>query len=552
MKKIFVRRDESIAELLEKIISSEENDVVLVIPKASGVGDAVSNFDLIKRESEAAGKKIFVESVDEKILALAKSLRIEALHPLFEGARRSVLSDIVPTSAGGSELPSEKQAGKRITRQKRGGSPRGEEKREEPKVPLVHVSKKEARHQEFQEQEAIEKQREEQDVPLAVSKAGRRKFLFVAIFLGCAFLVAVAVWLVNTLFGTANITIHFKKTPWAYEHAFLADTSVSRVDKNAYVLPGQLFTSEKNNFFQFPASGVKNVSEKATGVIRINNAYSSASQLLVATTRFETPDGKIFRLSKQTLVPGAKIQDGKIIPSSIDAAIIADAPGAAYNLGPIQRLTIPGFKGSPKYNSFYGEIVQPTKGGLVGQKKVPTASDIKSAKDKTTDTFKTVLESNLIAGYPQDFTHFDSAREFKITKLIVNENTDDKGNFSVFGEAKISTIGFRESDMRELLNSIAIAGDSTLTLKDLGVDYQGIKANIAAGKLSFSVAASGTVTTGFSKDDFRAKLVGRTVDEVRFSISQLPGLSDAKISVWPLWLRHVPSDINRIKILSDY
>src|SRR3989344_6111188 len=119
MKKIFVRRDESIAELVEKIISAEENDVVLVIPKSSGVGDAVSNFDLIKRESEEAGKKIFVESVDEKILALAKSLEIDALHPFFEGSRNAVLSDIVPVRAGTSPVVSDgKRAGKKSRKHK--------------------------------------------------------------------------------------------------------------------------------------------------------------------------------------------------------------------------------------------------------------------------------------------------------------------------------------------------------------------------------------------------------------------------------------------------
>src|SRR3989344_7614094 len=127
MKKIFVRRDESIAELVEKIISAEENDVVLVIPKSSGVGDAVSNFDLIKRESEAAGKKIFVESVDEKILALAKSLRMSALHPLFERDKKIMFSDIVSRDA---ELapPPEAHAGKKPRRKKKSDAPRSVEK----------------------------------------------------------------------------------------------------------------------------------------------------------------------------------------------------------------------------------------------------------------------------------------------------------------------------------------------------------------------------------------------------------------------------------------
>ncbi len=72
-------------------------------------------------------------------------------------------------------------------------------------------------------------------------------------------------------------------------------------------------------------------------------------------TRFLALDGKIFRLTKGITVPGAKIVEGKIIPSSIEAAVIADQPGEAYNIGPVSRFSIPGLKGTPKYEAFYAE-----------------------------------------------------------------------------------------------------------------------------------------------------------------------------------------------------
>ena len=542
MKKIFVRRDELAAELVEKIISAEEEDVILVVPNSSGIGKSVSNFDLIKRESEAAGKRIFIESVDEKILALAKSLRIDALHPLFEGSRKSVLSDIVQIKTESRGVSRGKRASKKTSKQKDEKVPADVEPKEEKSVPSLRVQKDEIRF--------VESVEETDDVRNARGTI-KRKFIFICVIFGFIFLVGGGVWILNRFFGTANMVIHFKKVPWAYEHSFLVDNSVKTASLANHILPGQLFSEEQNIVNTALASGLKKISERASGIITIYNAYSSAPQQLVASTRFETPDGKIFRLSQSAFVPGAKVQDGKIIPSSVDAVIVADAPGSAYNLGPIPRLTIPGFKGSSKYNGFYGEITKPTKGGFVGQKAVPTTADIQTAKDKTEDILKTSLDFKLTSDIPSDFKQFDSAREFKITKLSVNESTDEKGNFSVLGEAKISTVGFREADMREFLKSIAVAGDTTLTLENLSIEYRAIKANISGGKLSFSVAASGTVTTDFSPDDFRAKLAGRTIEEARFAVSKLPGLSDAKISVWPMWLRHVPSDAKRIKVSLD-
>src|SRR5262249_21252828 len=159
----------------------------------------------------------------------------------------------------------------------------------------------------------------------------------------------------DKIFGTARVIIDFKKSPWAYNHVFLADTSVSTSSGTTFVIQGYSLVTDKNGAFTYHASGVKNVSDKATGAITIYNAYSSAPQGLAATTRFQTPDGLIFRLLHNALVPGAEIKDGKIIPASVQANIVAEAPGPKYNVGPVPHLSIPGFSGSPKYNGFYGE-----------------------------------------------------------------------------------------------------------------------------------------------------------------------------------------------------
>ena len=98
MKRIAVDKKELIAELIERIIEDAEQDLVLVIPKGTGLGASVSNFHLLSREAKAANKKITIESVDESILALAKSSQIEAVHPLLGSPAASALSDIVPRS----------------------------------------------------------------------------------------------------------------------------------------------------------------------------------------------------------------------------------------------------------------------------------------------------------------------------------------------------------------------------------------------------------------------------------------------------------------------
>ncbi|MEK7494409.1 MAG: hypothetical protein AAB615_00895, partial [Patescibacteria group bacterium] len=98
-------------------------------------------------------------------------------------------------------------------------------------------------------------------------------------------------------------------------------------------------------------------SQKARGTVIISNSFSAEPQSLVATTRFETSDGKIFRLADSVTVPGMSGE-----PGIVEASVIADQAGEEYNIDPT-TFTIPGFKGSPKFEKFSAKSVKKMQGG---------------------------------------------------------------------------------------------------------------------------------------------------------------------------------------------
>lgn len=527
MKKIFVDKNEGVAEVVEKIIGDPASEIVFTVPKNAALGESVSNFHLIKREAESAGKKVLIESVDEEILALAKASRLEASHPLFEGEKKhSSLSDIVPRRLVRGEKPE-------LT------SPpnKGKKRRVETEVREVEVSR---------EVEPIRSGGQAEYQP-----AEGKRFWWKLIFGVVLFAVVVVFigWAATKFYSRATVTISFKKTPWTYEHSFLADTSASKVNLDENILPAELFASRRNLTQLFPASDMKNVSSKARGRITIYNAYSSQPQVLVATTRFLTPDGKIFRLADKVTVPAAAIKNGDIVPSHINADVVAEAAGPDYNIGPVPRLTIPGLKGSPKYKGFYGELKEQSKGGFVGQKAVPNSEDVKNAKDKTTEILRTSLENGFLNSYPPDFRILDGASAIEITKLDVNENTDPRGNFSVFGEAKLTALGFRESDIKSFLKFVVSRDNPSADFDELHLNYSQVKPDFRRKAVSFSLSADAVLRPSFSADDFRTKILSRDVGEARSLISALPGLANAKVSLWPIWLGRIPIDPRRVSIL---
>lgn len=578
MKKIAVLKNEGIAEVIDRVLAEQDDDVVVVVPKESALGRSVRNFHLLKREAEGAGKTVAVESVDETILAFAKESGLEGSHPLWRGVRGAGgLADIVPAEGGvpaglPEEAPAQKRRGKngkkkegsvRLTVREEPAHEDGEPKAdEEIKEEAQTFTDEESRF--FRRRSAPEisaeaeaeaedggENEEEEDEEEGPRRRMPRKLLWGAA--GVIVLILVILSVMTWSFGRATIAINFQKTPWNYTGNFTADKSVSKINPVANTIPAQIFTTQKNTTQLFPATGNANVSVKAQGMLTIYNAYSSAAQDLVATTRFVTPDGKLFRLVSAVTVPGAKVTNGQIVPSSIDATVVADQAGLAYNIGAVDKLTIPGFQGTAKYTAFYGQLKNGASGGFTGTRAVPTAADIAGAKTKVTAALQANLSSDLTTSYPNNFKILDGATNIKMTKLTVNTSTDANGNFSVFGEASLQAIGFDETAFKAFLLSLAAAQTPNMAWSSGSptTNYGGVHADFTKGAVSFSLTAQGTLEAAFDADAFKASIAGKSIGDARTAVAAIPGLSDGKISAWPMWLWNIPGDPAKVQINSD-
>jgi hypothetical protein len=539
MKKIFIEKGETVASVLEKIFATADNDIILVVPKNAALKGSAGNFRLLQREADGAQKRLTVESVDDEVLALAASSNLHASHPLFRGERGAqALSDIV---AAGREVAA-------------GSAQSSPEEEGTAGAEAVELREKQLWRQGTQDASAREAPREETPAYApSPKKRLSRWFIVCAVFGIVAVAAAGGALAMGRFFSWAEVAVNLKKTPWNFENAFSADKSLTRTSFETRTFPAEVFMQQRTTTQFFPASGVATVSQKAAGTITVYNSFSSQPQVLVATTRFATADGSIFRLAQQITVPGAKVSDGKIIPSSIEASVTADKPGAEYNRKGEERLTIPGFKGTPRYEGFYG-VLKETSGGFVGQKKVPTDADVASARDKTTEILKSSLQSAFFNNRPRGFVIADGMSEVVIDKLTVNRSTDEGGNFSVFGAATFRAFGFKEEDVRSFLERLAgdeleAAGiQGPLVFQTLDVKYAQAKPDFGKGRVNFILTARGEAVRKFSPEEFRDQSAGKKVEEVRSAIAALSGLSDGKISIWPFWVRTLPSDTKRISV----
>ncbi len=525
MHKIVVEKNEAVADLIERILEIESEEIRLVIPKKSHLLDSPNNFRLIAREGKTLGKNITIESVDEEVLAEASKHGLSSNHPLFDGRSEDAepVSDIVRHKI------------------KRGPRPT-----EEPGAVALKVKSSED-EREDDEEDAPEEEGERYDTLVDYKEPSPLRRIG-AIALGSLLFLALALWAFGALFGKAEVAIRFKKTPFAFNDAVAELTSVKDIEVNRNVIPGQLFEEEKSLVQYFPASGRANVKEKAQGTVTIVNAYSSDPQQLVATTRFQTPDGKIYRLDTGVVVPGAQVVDGKITPASIKAPLTADQPGPDYNTGRVDKLVIPGFKGTPKYDGFYGVLENGASGGAIGEKAVATDQDVTQAKSGVNDVLKSAFQTSFLGTIPADIKIVDGASALAPGKINVARTAGNDGKFSLTANAVFEAFGFREKDIAGLLGAKSGASTSGMKLQDLSLTYKSVQPDFINKELKFSLTANANMVPDFDAEAFKGKLAGEKKDDARAMILALPQLEDAQVKLWPAWLRSLPGRTKRITI----
>ncbi len=363
------------------------------------------------------------------------------------------------------------------------------------------------------------------------------------VLLGAAFYSAVE------FLPKAEIKVITKKTEWGYVDSVIADKNIAKIDIGQKQIPAEIFSVKKNFNFSFPATGKKLVEQKASGKITIYNAYSSDPQILVANTRFLAPDGKIFRLEQKIVVPGAKVVEGKIIPSSIEAKIVADQPGPRYNIGPVSRFSIPGFQGSAKYQGFYGSSQEPMSGGFVGEKAFPTDEDVKKARERAIKDLKDYIDSFLSLQIPHEFKIIDGSKQFNVLKEKINKEADEKGNFTVFLEGESLNIAFKESDLKDLLENIAKESlGADFKIKTYKLEYGAGRADFRQGKISFALNFQGVFEEPFDIESFRQKALNKSEQELKTLVSSLHNIQKVSVSPSPFWVKRVPDDLKRVKV----
>jgi hypothetical protein len=291
-----------------------------------------------------------------------------------------------------------------------------------------------------------------------------------------------------------------------------------------------------------PATGEATVQSKAAGTITIVNEYSAEEQTLVKNTRFETPDGLIFRIQDAVTIPGKTAAGG----GTVEARVVADGVGDRYNVGPVARFSVPGFEGKPQFDSVYAKSSAAMTGGFDGVQKVADPDLVADAIDQLTEDLRGRMDQEAAADAGAGYRAFTVPGSFE----VLGSGREPKGDtVTVWVEAGADAYAISESDFADAVAAATLTGYRAKGEAEIdSPDALRVTPKEGASP-ALEIVGRASVTWTVDADSLRATLLGQPATAFDQVIAQFGGVARAGEVVRPFWRSSFPTDSGRVEVV---
>ena len=147
------------------------------------------------------------------------------------------------------------------------------------------------------------------------------------LIIGGVLVIIIVFFVLSAVFAGATVTVTPREAEISVDGTFTA-----RTEPEIGELAFDVISVEKEVSREVNPTGEELIERPASGNIVVFNDFSEKEQRLINNTRFETPEGLIYRIPESIVVPGQYEKDGETLPGSIEVTVYADSPGEEYNI----------------------------------------------------------------------------------------------------------------------------------------------------------------------------------------------------------------------------
>lgn len=365
------------------------------------------------------------------------------------------------------------------------------------------------------------------------------------------FLSVLLVGSVHIFFARADVTLWPEARQIKLLEPIVGEVGREKLDKEERIIPASIVIQEKRATRLFPASSSTIKEDKASGIIRVFNAYTTTPQNLLIQTRFVSEDGKLFRTPVKVTIPGKTQEQGKTIPGFVDIEVIAAEAGEDYNIE-AGNFSLPGLSGSALFTVIYGESMEPMTGGSERTVSVVSKDDIERAKDSLIEELTEKVVEDLLSRVPKDMMATKDSISITVTEAeSLIEAGDELDQFNVSVSLAASLFVFPRTDI-ETLAEVLLSNepkDGERVFKDkTKISFQQIRLSKDEKTANLDLFIEATIYQYIDPTEIKIRLRGKSKTEAKTILASYSIFDKISLALWPFWISSLPGNVDRLNI----
>ncbi|MDP9211996.1 MAG: baseplate J/gp47 family protein [bacterium] len=335
---------------------------------------------------------------------------------------------------------------------------------------------------------------------------------------------------------SATVTIIPRTDPFKAEIPVRFSTTAPQADAEENTVPARTVEVTQEGSLEARATGRSIGGEPARGEITVVNELNR-NQPLVIRTRFQAPDGRLFRSQSGIVVPAG---------GTTTVQVVADEGGTDGNLPADTRLSIPGLRST---TAVYGQIDRPLTGGTDADSTTISQQDIDRARARLGQH---LAREGLKEAEDQAAVDFTVNPEIAAITVLESESDPDAGasaeRFTISGQARITYFSYEEEDLEHVLDGdleAKIPGGTKL-VDERSETFQ-VREKSAA-QLSTLLIIDTFTASGISAERIAEDIAGKRPEEAERIIKETGKATDVTIDLAPFWVRSVPGDAGKVRV----
>ncbi len=561
---IYLDPDDEITTAAARIRQATDPRVAIVIPFGSRVATSRINFRLLAREAMANGRRLDIVAPDASARALAASAGLPVFGSVGEyedalegSAAAGQPATDTPPAGDVTERPARSAPAAR-TAGSSPGSDKAERRTARDPSPAaaaeeVGIADGAAGLPADREAELEAIVRRSREVP--VVRPSRRLpgaglvagVLILLVALGAAG-VAAFVFL-----PAADITIAPRvEAVGPVELVVTADPLATAVDADRLVIPAQVVDLPVEVSTEFPATGKRVETTRATGVVRWRNCDPSASYTISSGTSVKTPDGIEFEIDESVFLPVAQITGSGSVQTircqTTEVAVTAAKPGPDGNVEAGRIRVVPA-----RYDRNLVTVSNPdpTTGGTREEFTRISRKDVDEALATLAVDLQAQFEAQVdnADGVPTEATVFPETATLGEATPTVDPESLVNVEVETFelGLTATATVLAVDASPLDAIAAGALADSVTpgWDLVEGSTQVSAGEGTVRHGVIEFPVAGVAKQVRPVDGERLRQQVMGLPADQAR---ALLEPYGDVTIALWPDMVTSVPTVNSRVTL----